>query len=268
MWFARRFSVLFPSLIKWKSEPFLTVGLVTRSAMFPSPAGRGVGGEGLSRRRPSPQPSPSGGGSVTLGNQRVAESATGITKRSGGQTLGSGGQALASGGQTSRSDRQTLTVGAEALAVGGQALRTSGQTYGAAQEALMTGGQTSAPDGRAFANDVRARAAGEPAFASVLAASGGCANGTPVHFARADIDAGDWCHRDSAFPETAQAKMPANRTQDACAPTAPTAIQSHVFSVMTQPRKAIIHGCVADARRGSLPRLKLTTATKENYYGS
>lgn len=144
MWFARRFSVLVPLFIKWKSERSLTVGLVSRSAMFPSPAGRRVGGEGLSRRRPSPQPSPSGGGSVTLGNQRVAESAAGITKPPRVQTFAPRVQAYAARVQTFAARRRTFAAQAQAYAAPVRALRprvralTGGQQAAAARVHALT----------------------------------------------------------------------------------------------------------------------------------
>ena len=88
MWLARHFPPLFSSYSPCKSEPSLTVGLLPLIALFPSSAGRGVRGEGLSTRMPSPQPSPKGRGSVNAVNERVANKSTQITKRSPVATYG------------------------------------------------------------------------------------------------------------------------------------------------------------------------------------
>jgi hypothetical protein len=147
MWFALRFPALFsvssylcalrgcnpPATAGGIDTLYMTVGLLPRTASFPSRAGRGVGGEGLSRRRSSPEAAPREGRSVNLRNERV-EGISAVV------TCGSDGRSVASGGRSLAADSRSVASGGQSLASGGQSLASGGQSFGADDPARSVGG--------------------------------------------------------------------------------------------------------------------------------
>jgi len=210
MRFARYSPLSFSLIISKGDEPFLTGGLLPRSATI----------------------------TVTVVNQWVTERSAGVTKPSDRQALTPNRQAL-------RSDRQALAPDLQALALNRRALAPDGRALTSNRRALVSDGQALRADRGALTLGIRALGKDGQA----------CDAGGEALTRRHRVSTERGSDRirkprsTSKVPPDPVATAPGTDTQKRDNPTS---------------QKAIDHGCVANARRGSLPCLKLTTATKEN----
>jgi hypothetical protein len=181
------------------------------------------------------QASESGGQTWTSDHRALASDLQVL--ESGGQTLASDHRALASdlqalesGGQTWTSDHRALASITQALRIGGQALPVSGPALRAGREALTFGR-------RALGFGAQACGAGNQALTRRHCVRTDSGAGSP----REQLAWGAGCDRISGYRSFSQV------------PPDPVATAPGSDTEVTQPRKAIIRGCVATARRGSLP---------------